>query len=154
MRPEPRHTGIIVTDAGFSDEDWEHGFHNLDALPPHDKLAVHLDSDTDVHDVLMHIATIALIRIHFPSFTDGRGFSLARQLRLNRFTGRLRAQGHIIADQYAMARRSGFDEIEIDQSIAKRQPESHWLARAAWQKHNYQSRLRSGLRVNNSIDNR
>ena len=27
--------------------------------------------------------------------------------------GRLRARGHVIADQYAMVRRSGFDEVEI-----------------------------------------
>ena len=41
-----------------------------------------------------------------------------------------------------MARRSGFDEVEIDEALATRQPEDQWRARADWQSHNYQSRLR------------
>ncbi|MEO0764362.1 MAG: DUF934 domain-containing protein, partial [Pseudomonadota bacterium] len=57
--------------------------------------------------------------------------------------GRLRAKGHVIADQYAMARRSGFDEVEIADDLARRQPEAHWLARAEWRAHDYQSRLRA-----------
>ena len=58
------------------------------------------------------------------------------------YNGRLRAKGHVIADQYAMARRAGFDEVEIDDDLAARQPEDQWLARADWQAHDYQSRLR------------
>ena len=41
-----------------------------------------------------------------------------------------------------MARRSGFDEVEIDDTLANRQPEDQWLARANWQDNNYQARLR------------
>ena len=82
-----------------------------------------------------------LIRIAFPSFSDGRGFTLARRLRQAGYTGRLRAAGHVLADQYAMARRSGFDEVEITHDLARRQPEEQWLARARWQTHDYQSRL-------------
>ena len=48
----------------------------------------------------------------------------------------------MLADQYAMARRSGFDEVEIDADLAARQPEDQWLARANWQDHDYQARLR------------
>jgi uncharacterized protein (DUF934 family) len=59
------------------------------------------------------------------------------------FEGRLRARGHVIADQYAMARRSGFDEVEIDDALATRQPEAQWLARANWKAHDYQSRLKA-----------
>ena len=79
----------------------------------------------------------------FPSFADGRGFTLARRLRLIGYKGRLRARGHVLADQYAMARRSGFDEVEIDDALAERQPEDQWLRRANWQAHDYQSRLRA-----------
>ena len=78
----------------------------------------------------------------FPSAADGRGYSIARQLRLMGYTGRLRARGHVIADQYAMARRSGFDEVEISDALAARQPEADWLFRADWQAHDYQARLR------------
>jgi uncharacterized protein (DUF934 family) len=80
--------------------------------------------------------------VDFPSFADGRGFTIARILRLKGYTGRLRAKGHVLADQYAMARRSGFDEVEIDAELAARQPEDQWLARANWQDHDYQARLR------------
>ena len=65
------------------------------------------------------------IRIDFLSFADSRGFTLAQLIRLLGFTGWLRAKGHVITDQYAMARRSGFDEIEISSDLAKQQPEEH-----------------------------
>ena len=84
-----------------------------------------------------------MIRVDFPSFADGRGFTIARVLRLMGYDGRLRARGHVIADQYAMARRSGFDEVEIDDDLAARQPEDQWLARADWHKGDYQARLRA-----------
>jgi uncharacterized protein (DUF934 family) len=89
------------------------------------------------------LADIALIRIAFPAFSDGRGFTLARRLRIMGYTGRLRAQGHVIADQYAMARRCGFDEVEISAELAARQPEDQWQVRADWRAHDYQSRLRA-----------
>jgi hypothetical protein len=47
----------------------------------------------------------------------------------------------VLADQYAMARRAGFDEVEIDDALAARQPEAQWRARADWRAHDYQSRL-------------
>ena len=53
-----------------------------------------------------------------------------------------RAKGHVISDQYAMARRTGFDEVEISQALAARQPEDEWRMRARWQDHDYQSLLR------------
>jgi len=48
----------------------------------------------------------------------------------------------VIADQYATARRAGFDEVEISEDLARRQPEDQWRARANWQVHDYQARLR------------
>jgi hypothetical protein len=41
-----------------------------------------------------------------------------------------------------MARRAGFDEVEINATLAQRQPEADWLARADWQSGDYQARLR------------
>ena len=58
------------------------------------------------------------------------------------YQGRLRARGHVLADQYAMARRCGFDEVEIDAGLAERQPQDQWLFRADWRSHDYQARLR------------
>jgi uncharacterized protein (DUF934 family) len=89
------------------------------------------------------LGSLAMIRVRFPAFNDGRGFSHARDLRSFGFIGRLRAAGHVLADQYAMARRVGFDEVEIDDDLARRQPEEQWRARADWRAHWYQDRLRA-----------
>ncbi len=59
------------------------------------------------------------------------------------YTGRLRAHGPVIADQYAMFRRIGFDEVEIPDEIAERQPQDQWQFRADWRAHDYQARLRA-----------
>ncbi|MGO4915669.1 DUF934 domain-containing protein [Pseudogemmobacter sp. W21_MBD1_M6] len=134
---------VIVTDDGFAPEDWTHGFQSTDALPANDNaVAVDLAPDADLDGLTAHLDHIDLIRIAFPSFADGRGFTLARRLRLMGFQGRLRAYGHVISDQYAMARRSGFDEVQINADLAARQPEPQWLARANWRDHDYQSRMR------------
>lgn len=135
---------VIVTDAGFQAEDWRHGFVPLDQLAANcdrPAMAVDLGPDSDPAALDGRLHEIDLIRIDFPSFADGRGFTLARRLRLMGFHGRLRARGHVIADQYAMARRSGFDEVEIDADLARRQPEEQWKRRANWRDHDYQSRL-------------
>lgn len=137
---------VIVTDSGFAEDDWTAGYITPDALAANDcapVVAVDLGPDADPDALADRLDTIDLIRIDFPSFADGRGFTIARRLRLMGFQGRLRAKGHVIADQYAMARRAGFDEVEIDDALATRQPEDQWLARADWQAHDYQSRLRA-----------
>lgn len=119
---------VLVTDTGFAPVD---GAAVLD-----------LPNDADAEAQAEAVQTQATIRIAFPSFADGRGFTLARRLRQMGFAGRLRAKGHVLADQYAMARRSGFDDVEIDRALAARQPEDQWLARANWQDHDHRSRLR------------
>lgn len=52
-----------------------------------------------------------------------------RRLRELGYTGRLRAVGPLIADQFRMARRVGFDELEIPDTMAARQPEAQWKLR-------------------------
>ncbi|MGI9388935.1 MAG: DUF934 domain-containing protein [Boseongicola sp.] len=138
--------GVLITDKGFAPDDWDHGFTAADQLAANDDLpavAVDLASDIDPAVISDRLGELDMIRVDFPNFADGRGFTIARRLRLMGFEGRLRAKGHVIADQYAMARRSGFDEVEIDDDLARRQPEAHWLARANWRAHDYQSRLRA-----------
>lgn len=124
---------VIVTDTGFGPDDWTRGFEHESVLD--------LPSDTDPAS-LAAADGIEMVRIDFPSFADGRGFTLARLLRLRGYRGRLRARGHVISDQYAMARRAGFDEVEISDELAARQPEADWLFRSNWQQHDYQNRLR------------
>jgi uncharacterized protein (DUF934 family) len=124
---------VIVTDAGFAADTWTGDFDAVTALD--------LASDVDPATVEL-TDEITMIRVQFPSFADGRGFTIGRVLRLRGYKGQLRAQGHVLADQYAMARRAGFDEVEIDDDLAARQPADQWVFRADWQAHNYQSRLR------------
>ncbi|SMX30779.1 DUF934 domain-containing protein [Octadecabacter ascidiaceicola] len=135
---------VIVTDIGFSTDNWQTGWVAFADIAANDcgALAVDLASDAEPSDLADSLEKIDMIRVDFPSFADGRGFTIAAQLRRMGFTGRLRARGHVIADQYAMARRSGFDEVEISDDLATRQPQAQWLARADWKAHNYQARLR------------
>lgn len=120
---------VIVRDDGFHEDDF------------HGAVAVEIASDTRP-EALPAVAGAGMVVVAFPSFSDGRGFTLARHLRAAGYKGRLRARGHVIADQYAMARRSGFDEVEISDELAARQPAAQWLFRADWQAHDYQARMR------------
>lgn len=135
---------VIVTDKGFGADDWSGPVVAWDdetaAAGP--GAALDVPSDAVPEELARRAQAAGLVRIAFPSFSDGRGFTLAAHLRRAGYKGRLRAQGHVIADQYAMARRAGFDEVEIPDDLAARQPEAQWLARADWQAHDYQARLR------------
>ena len=135
---------VIVTDSGFQTDDWIGEFVTPDDLAA-TSTALDLGADAAPEVLAGKLDSIAMIRVDFPNFADGRGFTIARQLRLLGYKGRLRAAGHVIADQYAMARRSGFDEVEISDELAVRQGEAQWLARAEWRAHDYQSRLRGAL---------
>jgi uncharacterized protein (DUF934 family) len=57
---------------------------------------------------------LALIAIEFPRFTDGRGYSVGRQLRdRHGFKGELRAVGWVLRDQLYYMERCGFDAFEL-----------------------------------------
>ena len=137
---------VIVTDTGFAADQWTDGFQAWDdtnLTRSHREGGYELDVSEPASPG--HTAAVceacAMIRCAFPSAADGRGFTLARHLRRLGYTGRLRAHGHVLADQYAMARRCGFDEVEISNDMAARQPHDQWLFRANWQEHGYLNRL-------------
>lgn len=69
---------------------------------------------------------LSLVAIAFPAFADGRGFSLAKAIRRAGFEGTLRASGPLIPDQFDYALACGFDEIELPEASAQRQPEAQW----------------------------
>jgi len=106
---------IIVNDTGFTPEDAQEEVFELKHLRRSDTggHTVTVPSDTDADALKNFLNQTVTVRIKFPSFADGRGFSLAKRLRLMGYKGRIRAAGHVLADQYANARRSGFDEVEI-----------------------------------------
>ncbi len=120
----------IVTDQGFTTDD----FPSDQFLTPETidagggrQAALEVANDFDPRTLVVHFNAVDLIVIVFPSFADGRGFSLAKLIRRLGYGGRLRAKGHVIADQYPLARACGFDEVEIDDGLAARQPEAQWL---------------------------
>lgn len=94
-------------------------------------LGLHLANDVEGRDAAAWFDRVALISVDFPSFADGRGFSLGKRLRALGYEGRLRAAGPVIADQYAYLRACGFDEVETPPGVSNRQPEAHWKAAAA-----------------------
>lgn len=68
-----------------------------------------LDSDEDVAVIGGSVNDFPVIAVNFPSFADGRGFSLGRLLRERyHFRGELRAMGPI-RDQLFYLRRCGFN---------------------------------------------
>lgn len=122
---------IVVTDAGFGPDAWEGRVHPFDVFwtgqeLPEAPLAVDFPPDRAPADLAPWLDRLAMIRVVFPATGDGRGFSIARRLRAMGFAGRLRAAGPLIADQYRAARRIGFDEVELPEALAARQPEPQW----------------------------
>ncbi len=61
---------------------------------------VELPGDADWHAAATEIRGAVQVDIRFASFKDGRGFTLATQLRTRlHYHGRLRATGDLIPDQ-------------------------------------------------------
>jgi len=82
------------------------------------------------------------IAITFPSFADGRGFSLARILRDRLgFTGEIRAVGSLIPDQSQFLLRSGFDTAEIADPGAA----GTWKKTLTLIRHSYQPSARNPM---------
>ena len=113
FQPTPDVTYVSLEDIGAANEE---------------SLAVSVPSDTDAAVLVPYLENITLIGIDFPSFADGRGFSIAKRLRRLGFEGELRARGYLISDQYPHALACGFDTVEIDDEMAERQPYEQWKA--------------------------
>jgi len=94
-------------------------------------LGLHIPNDTDPRALVGDFDRLALISVDFPSFADGRGFSIARCLRQIGYEGRLRATGPVIADQFTYLLQVGFDEVAVPLELAARQPAEQWIAQRA-----------------------
>jgi uncharacterized protein (DUF934 family) len=95
--------------------------------PADHRLGVFIPNTVTAAELAPHLDRLALIVIAFPSFSDGRGYSIARALRREGFSGTLRASGPLIPDQFAYALACGFDEIELPDTSASRQSVAQWL---------------------------
>ena len=77
-------------------------------------VGVWLKPDDEPGELAGDVATLPFIAIHFPKFTDGRGYSTASLLRRRYgFRGELRAFGDVGRDQLFFLKRVGFDSFGL-----------------------------------------
>jgi uncharacterized protein (DUF934 family) len=84
------------------------------------RLGVWLETDADPGAIAPDLARFGVIAVRFASFTDGRGYSLARLLRERHgYRGELRAIGDVLRDQLCYLSRCGFDAFALraDQNL-------------------------------------
>lgn len=78
------------------------------------KLGLKLENTDDINQFAKDLNQFDLITINFPSFADGRGFSVARLLRERfHFRGEIRAVGDVLRDQLFYMQRCGFNAFAI-----------------------------------------
>lgn len=77
-------------------------------------VAVLLENDQPVAEIIDDLHAIAAVFLTFPAYTDGRAYSQARLLRQRHgYEGEIRATGNVLRDQYPLMRRCGFDAFEV-----------------------------------------
>jgi len=81
-----------------------------DTLSARAEIAVWLASDQQATIIADDLGKFALIAVDFPKFSDGRGYSIAYNLRKRLgYQGELRAIGDVLRDQLFQMQRCGFD---------------------------------------------
>ena len=80
------------------------------------KLGVWIASDERPEVLKGELDKFAVVAVDFPKFTDGRGYSIAYNLRMRLgYTGELRAIGDVLRDQLFQMQRTGFDAFATRQ---------------------------------------
>ncbi len=80
------------------------------ALESRPEVGVWLAPDQHAEDLRADLDRFAVVAIDFPKFTDGRGYSIAYNLRTRLgYRGQLRAIGDVLRDQLFSMQRVGFD---------------------------------------------
>lgn len=92
----------------------------LPRLQQQGDIAVWFASNEQAKQLKEDVALFSLIAIDFPRFADGRGYSIAFNLRTRlNYTGELRAIGDVLRDQLFYMQRVGFNSFATreDKSI-------------------------------------
>ena len=77
-------------------------------------VGVRLSIELHTRELLDDLPHLAVVAVEFPSFTDGRGYSIARTLRdRHGYVGELRAVGDVLRDQLFYMERCGFNAFEL-----------------------------------------
>jgi uncharacterized protein (DUF934 family) len=78
------------------------------------ELAVWIASSERPEELKDELARFKLIAVDFPKFADGRGYSIAYNLRARLgYAGELRAIGDVLRDQLFYMQRVGFDAFAV-----------------------------------------
>jgi uncharacterized protein (DUF934 family) len=81
------------------------------------RIGVWLAPADDPAELAEDVASLPLIAVQFPAFTDGRGYSIGRLLRERHgYHGELRAFGDVGRDHLFNLARCGFNAFEIKDS--------------------------------------
>lgn len=101
--------------------DWRRRSENSQLRAANIPLGLRLEPGDKLDAIAHDLAHLALIAIRFPAFTDGRGYSMAHQIRVTwGFAGELRATGDILFDQLHLLSRCGFDAFEVSDAATIR----------------------------------
>jgi len=77
-------------------------------------IGVRLEGQDEPASIADDLDRLSLIAVHFPKFTDGRGYSIGRLLRQRYgYRGPLRAVGDVLRDQLFYMLRCGFDSFAL-----------------------------------------
>ena len=75
-------------------------------------ITIWLNSDEFLDEIKEELNTFSLIALNFPVFSDGRPYTIARELRQSgRFSGEIRAVGDVLRDQIFYMSQCGFDSF-------------------------------------------
>lgn len=128
----------LINSSNSLQDDWVMYFDDCAALPDTEKVIVtanywlanksHLShreigiciyGDTDLTPLLDDLSSFKIVAIHFPAFTDGRGFSQARLLADRyHFSGEIRAIGDVLIDQLHFMKRCGINTFLLNEGIS------------------------------------
>lgn len=101
----PTNTDVIVPLSAWRSADWRQRT---------GRTAVWLAPDEDPGLLVSDLDVLPLIAVDFPSFTDGRGYSIGRLLRERYgFSGEMRAVGDVWKDVLHYLWQVGFDAFEL-----------------------------------------
>ncbi len=107
------------------------------------RLGVEVSNIERAESLKLFLPRLSLIVLPFPAFTDGRAYSIARQLRDLGFKGELRAAGNVLPDQLQFMISVGFDAFEV----TERFPEAVWRRAAQSMSLAYQTAQRGARSV-------
>ena len=114
----------IIKDGAVVEDPWRGAILDLEAFnariesgAARDDVGVLLEPDQPPSELSGDLNDIPLIAINFPVFTDGRGFSYARELRERGYRGEIRAVGAFIRDQLSYLHRCGFNAFDFEENV-------------------------------------